>query len=202
MLAVAACGRGPAPGEVSDPAYRAELLSRVVTDQAVRDTLTAQLRASGTPTFELFQSMMAVDSANLAWLKPRLLAAGIPTPKQVGRDGVKAALLLLQHADSDPGFQAAMLPAVEAAFHAGGVTGQEFALLSDRVASAEGRPQRFGTQTTIQDGVIHFKPIADSAGVDARRAAFGLMPLAQYRTVLDSVYGKQPAIPPPGGTTP
>jgi hypothetical protein len=131
-----------------------------------------------------------VDSMNLIWLKPRLLAAGIPSRQQVGPDGVRAALLLVQHADRDPAFQAAILPFVAAAFQAGEVDGQEYAMLADRVAKSQGRPQVYGTQTTIRDGVVRVDPIGDSAGVDGRRAALGLMPLAQYKAVLDSMYAR------------
>jgi hypothetical protein len=108
----------------------------------------------------------------------------------VGREGVADAALLVQHADADPAFQAAVLPMLEAAFTAGVVNGQEVAMLTDRVAKAQGRPQRFGTQTTITDGRVIFDPIADSAQVDARRAAMGLPPLTDYKRILDSVYAR------------
>ena len=39
----------------------------------------AQLNTSGSLTPELVASMAAVDSANLAWLKPLLLACGWPS---------------------------------------------------------------------------------------------------------------------------
>jgi Family of unknown function (DUF6624) len=176
---------------VTDPTFRQELLTRVARDQALRDTFVAQLRTGGTLTLELIASMRAVDSANLAWLKPHIRQSGFPTRGQVGEEGVQAAALLIQHADADPGFQAEVLPLLEAALQAGDVTGQEVALLTDRVAKAQGRPQRYGTQSTIKDGQVIFDPIEDSAGVDARRAAMGLPCLAEYKAVLDSVYGQR-----------
>ncbi|HEX5004243.1 MAG TPA: DUF6624 domain-containing protein, partial [Gemmatimonadales bacterium] len=108
-------------------------------------------------------------------------------------DGVAAAALLVQHADADPAFQATVLPMLEAAFRAGTVTGQELAMLTDRVAKAQGRPQRYGTQTTVIDGRVIFDPIEDSGQVDARRAAMGLPPLAEYKRVLDSAYARPQA---------
>jgi Family of unknown function (DUF6624) len=175
---------------VEDTGLRDQLLARVAQDQAVRDTFAMQLRETGTLTRELIASMQAVDSANLAWLKPQIQRTGFPTAAQVGREGVAAAALLVQHADADPSFQAAVLPLLEAAFKAGVVSGQEVAMLTDRVAKAQGRPQRFGTQTTIADGRVVIDPIADSAQVDARRAAMGLPPLAEYKRVLDSAYAR------------
>ena len=190
-LSVACSPTPPARPRDSDPALKQELLSRVARDQAVRDTFATQLRATGTITPELAASMRAVDSANLAWLKPQLRQRGFPTQSQVGKEGVQAAALLIQHADADPAFQAEVLPMLEGAFRAGNVTGQEVAMLTDRVAKAQGRPQRYGTQTTILNGRVIFDPIEDSAGVDARRAAMGLPSLAVYRAVLDSVYGRR-----------
>ena len=187
-----ACSRTPpGPPPPSDQALQAELLSRVARDQAVRDTFAEQLRATGTITPAIAASMRQVDSANLAWLKPHLRKHGFPTQSQVGKEGVQAAALLIQHADADPAFQAEVLPQLEGAFRAGDVTGQEVAMLTDRVAKAQGRPQRYGTQTTIANGKVIFDPIEDSAGVDARRAAMGLPSLAAYKAVLDSVYGRQ-----------
>ncbi|ODT03645.1 MAG: hypothetical protein ABS52_08550 [Gemmatimonadetes bacterium SCN 70-22] len=189
-LLLTACSRRNT-GPYSEPALRAELLSRVARDQAVRDTFQVQLRQTGTITPALFASMSRVDSANFLWLREVVRSQGFPTHAQVGRDGVAAATLLVQHADAAPDFQGEMLPTFEALHRSGDVTGQELALLTDRVAKARGRPQRYGSQTTIVDGKVIIDPIEDSAGVDARRRALGLPPLAEYKRVLDSLYARE-----------
>ena len=153
----------------------------------MRDTFVTQLRSPGGLTPALTASMAAVDSANLAWLKPLLLAYGWPTRAALGAEGVQAVFLLVQHADRDPAFQAAMLPQLKAAYEKSDIDGQSLALLTDRVAKAQGHPQVYGTQTTVRDHIAIIDPIADSAGVDARRAALGLPPLASYKRFLDSV---------------
>jgi hypothetical protein len=84
------------------------------------------------------------------------------------------------------------LPLLERAYRADEASGQQLALLTDRVAAARGKPQVYGTQADIRDGRVRLKPIADSAGVDARRAAVGLPPLREYVRVLDSVYTAHP----------
>lgn len=185
------CGRGAgATLQLPDATLRAEILRRVAEDQAVRDSFALQLRTIGTATALVDQRLRAVDSANLAWLRPLLGSSGLPTRGAVGADGVEAVLLLIQHADGDPAFQARVLPLVEAAFHAGDLEGEELAMLTDRVLKAQGRAQRYGTQTTIAAGVVRFDPIEDSSGVDARRARLGLLPLAAYKRLVDSVYGR------------
>lgn len=186
-------GRAPSSAVVTDPALRDELLARVARDQAVRDTFATQLQATGTITPALWASMRHVDSVNLAWLRPLIRTRGFPTRAAVGHDAVLAAALLVQHADADPAFQAEVLPLMAAAYRAGEVSGQEIAMLADRVAKAQGKPQQYGTQTTIRDGVVHFDPIADSVTVDARRAALGLPSLVEYKRMLDSMYAQRRA---------
>ncbi len=81
----------------------------------MRDTFLVQLNSPAGLTPALIASMSAVDSANLAWLKPLLQAKGWPTLASLDPDGVDAVFLLGQHADRDPAFQASMLPLLEAA---------------------------------------------------------------------------------------
>jgi hypothetical protein len=44
----------------------------------------------------------------------------------------------------------------------------------------------------MRDGQLVLDPIADSAGVDARRARMGMMPLSEYVRLMDSMYLKRP----------
>jgi len=132
-----------------------------------------------------------MDADNTAWL---LRAAGPGTwftTQRVGRDGMDAAFLLLQHADSSVQMQ--LLRTIQRSYAAGEVSGQEFALLSDRVATSFGRPQTYGAQADIEDGRLVFFPIEDSLGVDARRANMGMMPLRDYAAILDSMYVRKSA---------
>jgi hypothetical protein len=132
--------------------------------------------------------MMRTDSANTAWLKAYVARWGWPTAQQVGRDGVQAAFLIVQHAVHDTAFMRAMLPAIEKAYRRGDVDGGSVAMLADRVEVKAGRPQIYGTQLSLHDGRWVLDPIADSAGVDARRQTLGLPPLAEYLRLVDSVF--------------
>jgi hypothetical protein len=60
-------------------------------------------------------------------------------------------------------------------------------MLTDRIEVKAGRRQVYGTQLSLKDGRFVLDPIADSAGVDARRQRLGLMPLAEYLRKIDSV---------------
>lgn len=196
LVLIVGCNRGSAATLHADSALKVELLSRVDADQAVRDTFALQMRETGRLTPRLIARMTTVDSGNVAWLRSQVRRSGVPTAAQVGREGMEALWLLVQHADRDTAFQAMMLPLMQSAYAAGEVSGQELAMLTDRVAKARGQRQTYGTQASIHDGVVDVDPIEDSAGVDARRAVMGLMPLAVYKQALDSMYAQSKAARP------
>jgi hypothetical protein len=192
LVAEAQSGR-ESPGRAPwDAALTAELLRRVGEDQSLRNELTALMRAGAQPDSSLFARLSASDVENAAWLRQTVAIRGWPARSVVGKDGASAAFLIVQHADHDTAFQAAMLDELVLAFRHGEAEGQSVAMLTDRVAVHRGRPQVYGTQADVIDGRVVIKPIADSAGVDARRAEVGLMPLAQYVRIMDSVYVARP----------
>ncbi len=171
-----------------DVALRDELLARKQTDQAIRDTLVQFMQRGEIPDSTLRLRMEAIDSANTSWLKQVVAEYGWPGRSLVGPEGANAAYLIAQHAIHDPEFQAEALRLMEVAYRAGEMEGSQVAYLTDRVAVQAGRPQRYGSQFKIRDGVIVFDPIEDSATVDERRAALGLAPLAEYARQADSIF--------------
>jgi hypothetical protein len=134
--------------------------------------------------------MKVIDAANVERMKAIVNQYGWPGPELVGHDGSEAAFLLVQHADL--AFQQKMLPLVEKAYRSGGLTGQDYALLLDRVRVAEGKPQVYGTQAKRfaewNGPEPTLQPIEDEANVDKRRAEVGLPPLAEYKEFLKRMY--------------
>lgn len=150
------------------PDLRDELLRRREIDQAPRRRgITAETAAE----------MDAVDAQNTAWLAHLVDAHGWPGWARVGRDGARAAWLLVQHADHDVAFQRRCLGLLARAVAADDADPVELAYLTDRVAVNEGRAQTYGTQLD-DDGTP--RPILDPERVDERRASVGLAPLAEY----------------------
>ena len=181
-----------AAAEGHDETLRQQFLTRTDVDQSVRLALMTKQRQGLTPDSLDIARLIAVDTANTAWLRRIIAKRGWPGKTLVGADGANAAFLLVQHADRDTAFQAAVLRLLERAYAAGEATGQQLALLTDRVAAARGQRQVYGSQADIVAGHVILKPIADSAGVDARRARVGLPPLAEYVRMLDSLYTPPP----------
>lgn len=173
---------------VSDPALRQELLKRVEQDQAIRNQLIK--KGIEHPDESVLKRMQAIDAANTERMRAIVRQYGWPGPELVGQDGTEAAFLLIQHAEL--AFQKEMLPLVEKVYKSGKLSGQNYALLLDRVLVREGKPQVYGTQAK---GVKEWKgkepvlePIEDEANVDKRRAEVGLFPLSEYRQLLKKMY--------------
>lgn len=176
---------------VKEPALRRELLERVEQDQAIRNERIR--KGVERPDEAILARMEAIDTANTERVKAIVRQYGWPSPELVGRDGAEAAFLLVQHAEL--AFQKEMLPLVEKAYRSGGLSGQSYALLLDRVLVREGKPQVYGTQAK---GVAEWKgqepvmeAIEDEANVDKRRAEVGLPPLSKYREALKRSYFPQ-----------
>ena len=165
------------------PELRESLLEMGRKDQAIR---------SPHPDFQdpkVVEKFLAADASNLARLKKIVAEHGFPTPSMVGQDGFNAAWLLVQHADPDPAFQQAML---EQMVEKRLLSGEHLALLTDRVLRAQGKPQRYGSQFTPEDGRQVPQPIEEPLDkLDERRASMGMMPFDDYRCSIEVMYPVQ-----------
>ncbi|MET9959488.1 DUF6624 domain-containing protein [Streptomyces sp. NPDC006326] len=132
---------------------------------------------------------MRTDADNTKWLAGVVAEHGWPGIALVGEEGSDAAWLLAQHADGDPGFQARALDLITAAHAAGDVPGRHLAYLTDRVRTARGEPQVYGTQYEPDDtGVLARLPTIELAHLDDRRTAMGLEPAADNDARIRALY--------------
>jgi hypothetical protein len=150
-----------------DDALRTELLRRVEKEQIARKTMD-------------HEGMREADGENLPWLKAMVAEHGWPGASLVGADGAHAAWLLVQHAVADIAFMRQCLDLMTAAVEAGEASRRDLAYLTDRVLLHEGEPQVYGTQVTRRGGKWVPNTLRDPDGVDERRAAVGMEPLAEY----------------------
>jgi hypothetical protein len=168
---------------VTRPALQRELLLLAEQDQdARRFAISSDAGHSGKDVDMAY--MNDVDSANLRRLKQIIRQGGFPTARMIGYNGMQAAWLLVQHADSDPAFQAQMLPVLTRRVHRGELDPQNYALLTDRVLLAQGKSQRYGTQFELREGVLTVRALDDPSHVDQRRRTLGLIPLQDYACIL------------------
>ncbi|OJF70321.1 hypothetical protein BK026_16920 [Alteromonas sp. V450] len=164
-----------------------ELVSMAQSDQSIRNDI-AKIGWNAPPP-ELLEKLRLIDAKNTKRLKEIIEQHAWVNENLVGRSGVSAAFLIVQHS-SDLKFQEAMLPHLKRSFLNGeGVSGQEFALLQDRVLVHQNKLQLYGTQLNILDGELVFDPIFDEEHVDKRRAEVGLPPLDEYKKIVADAYG-------------
>ncbi|MCH7603603.1 MAG: hypothetical protein IIB54_12635, partial [Planctomycetes bacterium] len=154
----------------------------VEKDQAVRGRINAE---GETP--ELLEEESRIDWRNTARMKRIVDEFGWPTRSMVGTDGAKAAWLLAMHADHDTKFQRRCLALMKAAQKRGEALAVHLAYLTDRVHTREGKPQVYGTQNGVIDGIRRYFPIEDLEHVEERRAEVGLPPLGEYRELPKSL---------------
>lgn len=162
------------------PELREQLLEMARVDQQARDGDWSQ---------EMIEKMVAVDAANLPKIKQVVADHhGLPGVRDVGADGLAAAWLLVQHADTDAAFQQQVLAGLEPMVASGEVSAREYSLLVDRVLVNTGKPQRYGSQLAAISSAWQPKPMEAPGQVDERRAALGLMPLADYLCVAAQMF--------------
>lgn len=171
----------------SNSELQKELVSMAKADQEVRNKI-ASIGWKKAPS-DLLEKMRLVDARNTDRLNEIVKKHSWVTEDLVGKKGVSAAFLIVQHSP-DYKFQEEMLPLLKQSFLNGeGVTGQEFALLTDRVLVHQNKPQLYGTQLNILNGELVFDPILDKEGVNKRRAEVGLPSLEEYKKVVAEAYG-------------
>lgn len=165
---------------LGEPALRSELLARYAEDQALLKSTIGKDKS------EMEAASKALNAKNLPWLEEVVAKHGWPGKRLVGDDGANAMWLLVQHSDTDPAFQKLCLGLMEPLVVSGEVSAIDYAYLWDRVAVAEKRPQRYGTQF---GETREPRPIEDEAHVDDRRRALGLPTMASYRKAMLKTYG-------------
>lgn len=192
LLVAGSLAQAQPPAAPSDTALRAELLRLRGEDQEGRERV-AQAAAAGDTLF--IRALLARDSALTRRLQAIVARQGWPTRAAVGKEGVEAAWLVLQHSP-DLAWQREMLPRIWDAARTGDVEPAEAAMLEDRIRVNSGEPQRYGNSFTVVDGRLLPHPVEDPAGLERRRREVGLPPMADYVKVLAEVY-KLPVVWPP-----
>jgi hypothetical protein len=159
-----------------------ELRARVELEQYGRGLIGdfverfGSLELTEARTQRLAAKIMAADVANTARLK-EILTGRTWLDDAIDGPGAQAyGFLIVQHADADPAFQADMLGRLDQYVGTERAPRFNYALLWDRVAVAQGRPQRFATQVQCRAGVIvPTIGVEDESGLNQRREAFDIL---------------------------
>jgi len=172
-----------------DTALQRQLIAMEVRDQLARGNVQDyMIEAFSIDTSGMsYADGVEVDAENREALKAIIEAHGFPTAELVGEEGMHAVFILIQHADRDPEWQKAQLPYIETAVKNGGLDGQDYAYLYDRIQVNAGKPQRYGTQFSKVDPAtktIELAAVEDPDNLNQRRMEVGMMPIESYRTLV------------------
>jgi hypothetical protein len=116
----------------------------------------------------------------MAWLRGVVEEHGWPGRALVGAKAADAAVRLIQHVEHDDAFRWHCLELVREAAERGDLPLHHVAYLTDALRIGAGQHQLYGTKFHRDGDALVPLPIERARGVDRRRAALGLPPLAAY----------------------
>lgn len=120
------------------------------------------------------------DSINLFRIKNILDERGWLGSDVIGNQGNSTLFLVIQHADLET--QLEYLPMMREAVKQGNASASSLALLEDRVALRQGKPQIYGSQVgrNAETGQYYVSPLIEPEKVNERRAEVGLGTIEDY----------------------
>lgn len=165
-----------------DKALAAQLDSLYKEDQQYRIAV-GKLKKEGAPKRSV-DSLTAIlkqaDSSNLVFVEQLIAKHGWITPGQAGFMGTQAVFLVIQHADLQT--QKKYYPMIKQAEKDGNILSSNVAILEDRIAVREGKPQPYGSQGhyDAEKKKTYVYPLKDLNNLDSLRKSMGLQPMKEY----------------------
>lgn len=181
--------RADVVAEIATMQKRDRLLRDLIIDGFGSITSEATRQAYIDGTRHLFDR---VDAENTERLKAIFDTVSWQELEALSPEAASGAISIISHT-SDMAFKRRMLEVFEPLVRAGKFDGHNYANLFDDIALAEGRLQRFGMNFDCIDGRHQPKPTEDMQGLNARRAAIGVMPIEAYAKSIEDMYGSCPA---------
>lgn len=174
-----------------------ELLAKVwESDQSIRQQMVELTKAVTTENrTDLIDSLIStseqverIDAENMA-IVDSLLQNGLP--QGLSAQSYKTIWIVIDHSTLEK--QVQYLPLIEKMSTAGLIAPDEYAILFDRVAMKQNRPQRYGSQS-VQFGrpdamQLHIWPVENPIQLDSLRSEVGMSPIAEYLKTLTKTTG-------------
>jgi len=98
------------------------------------------------------------DQKNLAQAKEVFETYGLPTISEVGTELAGQFAFIIQHCNSEPGFQLIVLQRMDELLTANEVSKSDYATLTDRVRLNMGMTQIYGTQLQYNEAINSYEP--------------------------------------------
>ena len=165
-------------------------------DQNIRQQMTVLTKAvTAEGRMELVDSLMSVceeveriDAENMM-VVDSILQRGLP--KGLSPESYKTIWIVIDHASLDK--QEAYLPLIEQMSINGLIDNDEYAILFDRIAMKNNRPQRYGSQSVqfgkVDNLQLYIWPVEDADRLDSLRVSVGMQSIAEYLQQLTTTTG-------------
>lgn len=174
-----------------------ELLTKVwESDQSIRQQMVELTKAVTTENrTDLIDSLIStsgqverIDAENMA-IVDSLLQNGLP--QGLSAQSYKTIWIVIDHSTLEK--QVQYLPLIEKMSTAGLTAPDEYAILFDRVAMKQNRPQRYGSQSVQFGGPdamqLYIWPVENPIQLDSLRSEVGMSPIAEYLKTLTKTTG-------------
>ena len=178
--------------EIANPQVREELLRMEKADQdarmkCVNGTADEQVKC-------LAEISRSIDEPNTKRLGRIFDQIGFPNTAKVGKDGMQAFMILLQHASGDELRVKALKP-ITTAFKKNELPSMDYANFVDRLRLHQGKKQLYGTGFDFRDGKMVLSPTEKPKDLDKRRAKIGLPPMSEAIKMMKEIYHLEIVIP-------
>ena len=173
-------------------AIRDELLQLEKVDQEARTKCTNG--AADEQAKCLFEATRSIDESNTKRLNEIFDQIGFPNTAKVGKDGMQAFMLVLQHAPTDELRMRALKP-ITKAFKNQELPPMAYANFVDRLRLHQGKKQLYGTGFEFKDGKMVLNPTEDLGGLEKRRAKIGLPPMSEAVKMMKEIYHLEVVVP-------
>ena len=172
--------------DIIEKNYNRPLIAKLDTiyynDQKYRHQLDSIEKIDGIDSKEIdnhWKLIKKIDSINLIEIKLIIDKYGWLGPDIITYEGNSTLFLVIQHSNLET--QLKYLPIMKEAVLKGNASGDDLALLEDRVLLGLGKKQVYGSQIGRDDkNIFYVQPLEDPDNVDKRRAEVGLGPLSEY----------------------
>lgn len=131
------------------------------------------------------EEMEELHNRNAEILNRIIEKIGYPTIDKVGKQANEATWLIIQHSIGQPIFMKKCKKLLAKAVSEERANPINLAYLTDRIATFEGRPQRYGTQFDWdENGILNPQLFDDLIKVNQRRKAIGLNTIEEQTEIL------------------
>jgi hypothetical protein len=176
------------------PALRDDLLKMRDRDQTAREECNQK---SGDEQIKCYVKISeTIDQPNTKRLNQIFAQEGFPTLRLVGKEGLEAFMLMLQHTADETLRQKCLKP-ITKAFKRREIPPMAYTNYVDRLLVHQGKPQIYGSNFDFKDGKLVMSPVKDRKNLAKRRRRAGLPTIEEYAAVLKEMYHLEIEIPAP-----